>query len=144
MFCVYIIYSKKLDRFYIGTTSDYNLRIEQHNTGVYTDAFTIKGIPWEKFFLFENLNSEQAYQIEKHLKKMKSKTFIQNLVKYPELADKIVKKYQWNGSTPIAIGAGGGAKKQKRNDRFRSHSFFYSLTCRMFCVYIIYSKKLDP
>ncbi len=94
MFCVYIIYSKKLDRFYIGTTSDYNLRIEQHNTGVYTDAFTIKGIPWEKFFLFENLNSEQAYQIEKHLKKMKSKTFIQNLVKYPELADKIVKKYQ--------------------------------------------------
>jgi putative endonuclease len=33
-----------------------------------------------------------ALRIEKHIKRMKSKTFIQNLKKYPELLEKTVAK----------------------------------------------------
>ncbi len=93
MFCVYIIYSPKLDRYYIGSTDNFNLRIQEHNNGLYPDAFTKRGIPWEKTYLFEDLNSKQAYLIEKHLKKMKSKKYIQNLIAYPEISEKIKENY---------------------------------------------------
>jgi putative endonuclease len=93
MFCVYIIYSPKLDRYYIGSTDNFNLRIQEHNNAFYQDAFTKRGIPWEKTYLFEDLNSKQAYLIEKHLKKMKSKKYIQNLIAYPELSEKIKENY---------------------------------------------------
>ncbi len=79
MFYVYIIYSPKLDRFYIGSTDNFDLRIIQHNSSLYQDAFTSKGIPWDLFLYIEGNNSAQAYNIEKHIKKMKSKNYIQNL-----------------------------------------------------------------
>ena len=45
----YIIYSQKLDKFYIGSTENIQIRIENHNKG-FSD-FTSKGIPWElKYF----------------------------------------------------------------------------------------------
>ena len=93
MFCVYIIYSSRLDRYYIGSTDNFNLRIQEHNNGLYPDAFTKRGIPWEKTFLLDGLNSKQAYLIEKHFKKMKSKKYIQNLITYPEISEKIKQNY---------------------------------------------------
>ncbi len=34
MFIVYIIYSNKTDKYYIGTTDDFNKRVEEHNKSV--------------------------------------------------------------------------------------------------------------
>ncbi len=79
MFFVYIIYSPKLDRFYIGSTDNFDLRIIQHNSVLYQDSFTSKGIPWDLFLNIECNNSAQAYNIEKHIKKMKLKNYIQKL-----------------------------------------------------------------
>jgi len=93
MFCVYIIYSQKLDRYYIGSSDNFDLRIKEHNSGLYSDAFTKRGIPWEKTIVLDGLSSKQAYLIEKHLKKMKSKKYIQALIKYPELFQKLKVKY---------------------------------------------------
>ncbi|MFN5183139.1 MAG: GIY-YIG nuclease family protein [Bacteroidota bacterium] len=93
MYCVYIIHSVKLNRFYIGTTDNFILRFEQHNNAVHKNAFTAKGIPWTKFLVIENLNSKQAFSVESHIKRMKSKQYIQNLVKYPEIKNKVVKLY---------------------------------------------------
>jgi putative endonuclease len=43
-FAVYILYSVKLDRFYIGTTENIARRIIEHNTGKYQDAYTLSRI----------------------------------------------------------------------------------------------------
>jgi putative endonuclease len=94
MFCVYIIYSEKLNRFYIGTSDNYLKRLDEHNDIKYKDAFTVKGIPWELFFVINCNSSTQAYQIEKHIKKMKSVNYIRNFLMYPEIAYKLLEKFK--------------------------------------------------
>jgi putative endonuclease len=93
-FFVYILFSSKLNRFYIGTTDDVNKRLEQHNSVFYHDAFSAKGIPWNLFLTINGLHSKQALNIEKHIKAMKSKTYINNLLKYPELIEKLKSRYK--------------------------------------------------
>ena len=93
MFYVYIIFSKKLNRFYTGSTDNLVLRFNQHNSVFYKDAFTSRGIPWDLFLFIECNNSTQAFQIEKHIKNMKSKNYILNLKRYPEIIDKLLLKF---------------------------------------------------
>jgi putative endonuclease len=45
-YAVYILFSEKLNRFYVGTTDNLDRHISEHNTGKYDDAFTKNGIPW--------------------------------------------------------------------------------------------------
>ncbi|HEU4495627.1 MAG TPA: GIY-YIG nuclease family protein [Flavobacterium sp.] len=80
MFSIYIIFSEKLNRFYVGTTDDVERRVSEHNTGFYSNSYTSKGIPWILKLKFECKSSEQAYALERFIKKMKSKTFISNLI----------------------------------------------------------------
>jgi putative endonuclease len=88
-YCVYILFSVKLYRFYIGTTDNVEQRMEEHNNQLHENAFTSKGIPWEIFLVIDKLSSKQAYAIEKHIKSMKSKQYIRNLHQYPEIIDKL-------------------------------------------------------
>lgn len=44
---------------------------------------------WEIFFTIEDLKYRQARDIEKHIKNMKSKKYITNLEKYPEIIEKL-------------------------------------------------------
>ena len=89
MYCVYIIFSEKLNKFYIGTTDNFERRLTEHNTEINSKSFTYKGRPWIKHLVINNLSSSQAYKIEKHLKAMKSSKYLINLIKYPELIDKL-------------------------------------------------------
>ncbi|MBK9320529.1 MAG: GIY-YIG nuclease family protein [Bacteroidetes bacterium] len=91
-FTVYILYSVKLDRFYIGTTDNIEKRIIEHNSGKYDDSYTLRGVPWEMFLQIDGLSSKQAYQIEGHIK-MKSKNYIRSLSLYPELIEKLKNRY---------------------------------------------------
>ena len=91
---VYIIFSKKLNKYYVGTTDDFDKRLEEHNTGGHDEAFTKAGIHWERFVVIENLSSKQAYRIEKHIKKMKSAEYIANLKKYPEMVLRLIERYK--------------------------------------------------
>ncbi len=87
----YIIFSKKLNRFYIGVTQE-NLekRILNHNIHGYGNhRYTAKSDDWELFLFIESADYNQATRIEKHIKKMKSRIYIENLQKYPELIQKI-------------------------------------------------------
>jgi putative endonuclease len=88
-YSVYILFSQKLNRFYVGTTDDVERRLQEHNEGTYKDAFTSKGIPWVIFLTIDQLNSGQAYQIERKIKSQKSSRYIQNLRKYPEMIEKL-------------------------------------------------------
>ena len=89
-FC-YIIYSPNLEKYYIGATQD-NLaeRIEKHNKASYgSHRFTSKANDWVLVTAFETLDYAHAVRIERKIKRMKSKIYIQNIVKYPELKPKI-------------------------------------------------------
>ena len=94
IFYVYILFSEKLNRFYVGTTDDPDRRWFEHNSGTFDDAFTRKGIPWTLFLIIDGLESNQAYKIEQHIKKMKSRKYFQNLLHFPEIIDKLKLKYR--------------------------------------------------
>ena len=93
MYCVYIIYSKSIDSYYIGETVELLKRIEQHNTGFYDSSFTKQCKDWNLYHKINCDNRKQARRIELHIKKMKSKVYIQNLKKYPEITQKLKNKY---------------------------------------------------
>jgi putative endonuclease len=93
MYYVYIIQSKVDGSFYIGRTSDLTLRLVYHNSPILNKGVTHRKIPWRYFYVLEVNNSAVAAQIERHIKKMKSVRYIRNLVKYPELGEKLIKKY---------------------------------------------------
>ena len=75
---VYIIYSEKLHKFYIGQTSDFEKRLDQHND-INSSYITKSGRPWVVFLLIPVASIGQAIKVEKHIKKMKSKVYIQIL-----------------------------------------------------------------
>lgn len=90
---VYILYSKSLDKFYVGETQDLDERINQHNSGFYNNAFTKQVSDWVLYFSIECESRVEARKIETHIKKMKSKTYIQNVTKYPEIILRLKSKY---------------------------------------------------
>ncbi len=90
--CCYIIHSNKLDKFYIGACQNSLAdRINKHNNHFYgKNKFTAKTCDWLLFLKIDCNNYAQAIRIEKKIKAMKSKVFIQNLKKYPELIEKLL------------------------------------------------------
>ncbi|CAN5240561.1 hypothetical protein BH23BAC2_BH23BAC2_14490 [soil metagenome] len=93
MYSVYILFSGNLDRFYIGSTSDYDVRMIFHNDPE-ARKFTAKANDW---ILFDKIDCEikiQALSIERHIKSMKSKTYIKNLKLYPEMKEKLIERYR--------------------------------------------------
>ena len=89
-FC-YIIYSKKLNRFYTGACqNDLIERIKKHNNHSYgPHRFTALANDWELFFSIECSSFSMARKIEIHIKMMKSSKYIRNLKKYPELVQNL-------------------------------------------------------
>jgi putative endonuclease len=69
-------------------------RLQEHRNKTISNAFTAKTDDWELFFSIQNLEYKQARRMEAHLKNMKSKSYIVNLKKYPELTDKLTDKYK--------------------------------------------------
>ena len=94
MASTYILYSISKDSFYIGfTTENVELRIIRHNTDYYNDKYTALGKPWELFLQIPCDSEKQARNIEAHIKAMKSKKYIENLKKYPDIIRKLIIKY---------------------------------------------------
>ncbi len=74
---IYILYSVKLNKYYVGACTDVERRLHEHNIG--HSKFTSTGIPWilkhsEKF---ETL--QEAKKRELNIKKMKSRKYIEGL-----------------------------------------------------------------
>src|SRR5690554_571378 len=91
-YCVYILHSEILSRFYTGYTSNLDLRIEFHNDPEFR-KFTYKAQDWILFLRIPCQSKKQAMAIEKHIKRMKSSTYIINLKSYPEMIEKLLTKY---------------------------------------------------
>lgn len=96
MYTVYILFSQKLDKHYIGLTGD-NLeeRIRKHNVQEYgSHRFTAAASDRKLRYRINCKSLSQARNIELHIKSMKSKIYLQNLEKYPEMSEKLLKKYE--------------------------------------------------
>ena len=93
MATVYILHTAKLNIFYIGSCLDIEKRLLQHKQNAFIKGFTARAADWILFFTIDNLGYQQARSIENHIKRMKSKTYIGNLIKYPEMVEKLKLKY---------------------------------------------------
>ena len=49
---------------------------------------------WVLYLTINNLEYEQARRLELHIKKMKSKKYIQNLKKFSEMQTKLIEKFK--------------------------------------------------
>ena len=90
---VYILYSSSLNKYYVGSCLDLDLRLEAHLSKKFVDGFTAKANDWKLYYSIKNLEYKQARKVETHIKKMRSKKYIENLKKYPEISEKIIKQY---------------------------------------------------
>ncbi|SRX50152.1 hypothetical protein AEQU2_00621 [Aequorivita lipolytica] len=90
---VYILYSKSTDNFYTGSCLDLDHRLQQHLDKTFFNSFTKKASDWVLYFSIANLGYQQARKIEIHIKMMKSRKYIENLKKYPEMAAGLIEKY---------------------------------------------------
>jgi putative endonuclease len=78
MFTVYILYSRKSDIYYVGSTGNMSDRLRRHNSG--RSTFTKSGIPWILVYKKEYLTKSEAYQGELYIKSQKSRQYIQELI----------------------------------------------------------------
>ena len=80
MYYLYILYSVSSDRFYVGQSSDPWRRLEEHNTSP-LDTYSSKHRPWIFKSIFGPIKSRsEAMNLEKFIKKQKSKSLIEKLV----------------------------------------------------------------
>ena len=77
---VYIIYSRKLQKKYIGRTDDLRERMGKHNNG-YT-AFTSRGVPWKLIYYESFFNKKDAVAEELFLKSGKGRERLKFLLKH--------------------------------------------------------------
>ena len=91
---VYILYSPGSDRYYIGSCSILTVRLEQHKDKLFKGSFTSLYDDWRLFLSIDGLEMRQARSVEKHIKKMKSKTYLKNLLIYPDIIKRLIEKYR--------------------------------------------------
>ena len=76
MYTVYILYSKKSSRYYVGQTSDIKDRLERHNQG--RSKSTKFGIPWSIVLQREFSTRSEALILEKQIKNRGAKRYIED------------------------------------------------------------------
>ncbi|MGB0881040.1 MAG: GIY-YIG nuclease family protein [Polaribacter sp.] len=75
---VYIIFSEKIDRFYVGFTSDIPSRIEKHNQK--HKGFTGRSNDWTLMYFEEFNTKKEALLRERKIKSWKSRKKIEQLI----------------------------------------------------------------
>ena len=74
MFYIYVLYSDKFSRIYIGQTNNISIRLEKHNSG---EVNSIKAyIPWKMIYYEHFQTRAEAMKREKELKSHKGRDFI--------------------------------------------------------------------
>jgi len=79
MFYIYVLYSQKLEKRYIGSTSDLYKRLREHNTG--KSKFTKSGMPWNLIYKEIFHTNSEARVRENFLKSGVGRKFLDDLLK---------------------------------------------------------------
>ena len=75
---IYILYSEKIDKYYVGSTDDLEWRLERHNMG--WGKYTKRGIPWGLVYSEKYKTKTEALKREREIKKKKSRKYIEELI----------------------------------------------------------------
>ena len=79
---VYILYSKKIDKFYRGQTANLEIRLQRHNSGI--EISTAKGTPWILLWATEKRSRSEAVRLESKLKNLSRVRTLNFMLKYKE------------------------------------------------------------
>ncbi len=93
MASVYILFSAKLNKHYIGSCNDLVARMEEYKQKKYQGAYTKNSDDWELYLSINDLEYKQARSIESHIKRMKSNVYIENLLNYPTIIERLREQY---------------------------------------------------
>jgi putative endonuclease len=78
MYVVYILYSNKFDRYYVGHCEDINNRLIRHNSKAVPS--TKPYVPWELVYTEIFSSRTEAARREKEIKNKKSRKYIEFIV----------------------------------------------------------------
>jgi len=92
MHFLYIIYSKQSNRFYIGETQNVQKRVLMHNQHAFKNAFTTSAKDWQLELSFECESKEEAFCLERFIKRMKSRVFIEKIIRNPSVLKEILNR----------------------------------------------------
>lgn len=79
MYTVYVLYSIKFDKIYIGYTSDLEARIKSHNE-LATKGWSVRYRPWEVVYTEEYELKSEAMRRERELKSHRGRDFIRIMI----------------------------------------------------------------
>ncbi len=71
---VYILYSEKRSRYYVGQTANIKNRLKKHNSSLVSS--TKGGAPWKLIKLIEVENRKEAIILERKIKKRGARRFL--------------------------------------------------------------------
>ncbi|MEO8230820.1 MAG: GIY-YIG nuclease family protein [Ignavibacteriota bacterium] len=80
MITVYILYSTKFDKIYIGQTDNPERRLFEHNNGLLS-TYTKRYKPWQSIYSEEYQTRSEALKREKQLKSQMGREFIWKIIK---------------------------------------------------------------
>jgi putative endonuclease len=78
MYSTYILWSEKLQKYYVGHTDNLSRRITEHNTGKST--YTKLGKPWSLAYHEEFTTKAEAMGREREIKHRKSRRYIESII----------------------------------------------------------------
>lgn len=78
MYYVYVLYSSKLNKRYVGSTTDINERLVEHNSG--KSKFTSGGSPWKLIYSEEYSSNSETRKRELFLKSGVGRKFLDSIL----------------------------------------------------------------
>jgi len=78
MFYIYIIYSEKIDKYYVGQTENVEQRLFSHSIGIST--YTSISDDWKLVYTESFETRNEAIRRENEIKKKKSRKYIEWLI----------------------------------------------------------------
>jgi len=76
---VYILYSEKCNKYYVGQTDSLEKRVDEHNHGK-GGAFSSNCIPWKLLYSESFSTRSEAVKREQEIKKKKSRAYLEHLI----------------------------------------------------------------
>ena len=73
--------------------SKFDVSLDFHMNDEQKRKFTYNADDWVLFLKMDCITKKQALNIERDIKSMKSKIYIENLVEYPNIGQKLFEKY---------------------------------------------------
>ena len=86
---LYILQSEKNGRYYIGSTNNLKRRLAEHNSGTTPSLTNL--LPMRLVFKKVYDNLQEARKMELHLKKLKSRSIIERIIREQEIKTELPK-----------------------------------------------------